>query len=98
MNLGGERWKGPSEMALVVKNLPARSADLRDEDSIPRPGRSPGGERTGGQWNTRSSTLPGNPLGQRSLGSYSPHGCKELDRTEVTTHTHPLERGLPRWH
>ena len=49
MNLGGERWKGPYEMALVVKNLPACSGDIRDVDSIPRPGRSPGGERAGEQ-------------------------------------------------
>ena len=31
-------------MLLVVKNLPANSGDVRDEGSIPRSGRSPGGE------------------------------------------------------
>ena len=31
-----------SEMALVVKNLPASAGDLRDAGSIPRSGRSPG--------------------------------------------------------
>ena len=30
-------------MALVVKNLPAHAGDIRDVDSIPGPGRSPGG-------------------------------------------------------
>ena len=30
-------------MALVVKNLPANAGDLRDEQSIPGSGRSPGG-------------------------------------------------------
>ena len=32
-----------SQVALVVKNLPANAADVRDEGSIPRLGRSPGG-------------------------------------------------------
>ena len=30
--------------------------------------------------------LPGEAHGQRSLGVYSPWGCKELDTTEVTWH------------
>ena len=30
-------------MALVVKNLPANAGEVRDEGSIPRSGRSPGG-------------------------------------------------------
>ena len=30
-------------MALVVKNLPVSAADIRDVDSIPGSGRSPGG-------------------------------------------------------
>ena len=30
-------------MALVVKNLPANAGDIRDIDSIPGSGRSPGG-------------------------------------------------------
>ena len=32
-----------SQVALVVKNLPANAADVRDEGSIPRLGRSSGG-------------------------------------------------------
>ena len=31
-----------SQVALVVKNLPANAGDLRDADSIPGSGRSPG--------------------------------------------------------
>ena len=31
-------------MALVVKNLPASAGDIGDRGSIPRSGRSPGGE------------------------------------------------------
>ena len=33
----------PSEVALVVKNLPANAGDLRDVGSIPGKGRSSGG-------------------------------------------------------
>ena len=36
---------------------------------------------------THSSILAGESHGQRSLVGYSPHGCKELDMTEVTEHT-----------
>ena len=32
--------------------------------------------------------LPGESHGQRSLGVYSPWGCKELNMTEWLTHTH----------
>ena len=32
--------------------------------------------------------LPGESHGQRRLVDYSPWGCKELDMTEVTKHTH----------
>ena len=32
-----------SQVALVVKNLPATAGDVRDEGSVPRSGRSPGG-------------------------------------------------------
>ena len=34
---------GASQVALVVKNQPANARDIRDGDSIPRLGRSPGG-------------------------------------------------------
>ena len=33
---------GASQVALVVKNLPAKSGDIRDAGSIPASGRSPG--------------------------------------------------------
>ena len=35
--------KGASQMALVLKNLPANAGDIRDESVIPPSGRSPGG-------------------------------------------------------
>ena len=37
---------GASQLALVVKNSPANEGDIRDIDSIPGSGRSPG-ERNG---------------------------------------------------
>ena len=39
------RLRGASQVALVVKNLPATAGDLRDTGSIPRWGRSSGGRR-----------------------------------------------------
>ena len=72
-----------SQVVLVVKNLPASAADVRDLGLIPGSGRSPGGRH-------------GNPLqysclenlhGQRSLGGYSPWGPKESDKTEAPKHT-----------
>ena len=37
------RCASPSEVALVVKNLPANAGDIRDSGSIPRSGQRPGG-------------------------------------------------------
>ena len=34
---------GASQVALVVKNPPANEGDIRNVDSIPKSGRSPGG-------------------------------------------------------
>ena len=36
-------WLGASQVALVVKNLPANVGDVSDASSIPGLGRSPGG-------------------------------------------------------
>ena len=46
---------GASQVALVVKNPPANAGDVRDGDSIPGLGRSPGGGH-------------GNPLQYSCLG------------------------------
>ena len=63
---------------LVVKNLPANVGDIRDVGSIPRSGRSPGGEH-------------GNPLQYSCLENPMDRGAwlatvlsKELDMTETT--------------
>ena len=40
------------------------------------------------EWPRTPVFLPGEFHGQRSLASYSPWHCKELDKTEGLTHTH----------
>ena len=60
-----------SQVALVVKNLPANAGD-RDVGSVPGLGRPLKKEMA-----THSSILPRNSHEQRSLLGYSPWGCKE---------------------
>ena len=69
-----------SQVALVVKNLPAKAGDIRDLGSVPGSGRSPGGGH-------------GNPLQYSCLEDSMDRGAwqamvhrvnKELDMTEVT--------------
>ena len=64
-------------MAIVAKNPPANTRDLRDVGSVPGSGRSPGG-RHGKPF--QYSCL-GNPM-ERSLVEYSPGGHRELDTSE----------------
>ena len=64
----------------MVKNLPAIAGDVRDVDSIPGLGRSPGG----GHGKPTPVFLPGESQGPRSLVGYSPWGRKESDTTEAT--------------
>ena len=66
-------------MALAVKNLPANAADLRDVDSIPGLGRSPGG----GHGNPFQYSCLESPVDTRAWQA-TVQGCKELDATEVT--------------
>ena len=51
---------------------------MGDLGSIPKLGRSPGGEHG----NPLQYSYLENPNGQRSLAGYSPWGHKESDRTE----------------
>ena len=66
-----------SQVALVIKNLSAKSGDTRDMSSISGLGRSPGAGH-------------GNPLqyeeshGQKNPVGYSPQGITESDTTEAT--------------
>ena len=68
-----------SQVALVVKNLPDNSGDIRDVGSIPGLGRSPGE----GNGNPVQYSCLENPM-DRSLVGYSPQGRKESDTTEET--------------
>ena len=64
-----------SQVALVVKNLPANTGDIRDMgwDNFLEEGMA-----------THSSILVWRILWIESLAGYSPWGCKELDTTEAT--------------
>ena len=57
-----------SQVALVVKNLPASAGDVRDVGSIPGSGRSPGRE----YGNPLQNSCLENPQGQRKMAGYSP--------------------------
>ena len=72
-----------AQVAIVIKNLPASSEDIRELGSIPGLGRSPGG----GIGNPLQYSCLENPHGQRSLGVYSPKSRKESNTTEATDHT-----------
>ena len=67
--------KSASQVALVVKNLPANAGDTRGVGSIPGLGRSPGGRHD----NPFQYSCLENPQRQRGLAGYSPWGHKELD-------------------
>ena len=72
-----------SQVALVVKNLPANAGDLRDAGLILGSGRSPGG----GHGNPLQYSYLENPM-DRGAWQATVHGVTESDTTEVTTCTH----------
>ena len=61
-----------SQVALVVKQLPASAGNIRDASLIPGLGRCPGG----GHGNPLQYSWPGESYGQRSLARYSPWGSQ----------------------
>ena len=68
-----EYWKyGASQMALVVKNLPANEGDVRDMGLIPWSGRSPGG----GHGNPLQYFCLENPM-DRGAWRDTPHGVSK---------------------
>ena len=69
---------GASQVALVVKNMPANARDIREVGSIPGSGRSPGG----GLGNPLQYPCLENPM-DRGAGQ-APWGHKELDTDEAT--------------
>ena len=73
----------PSQVALVIKDLPASAGVVRDVEPIP------GMISLRREWHLTPVFLPGKFHGQRSLAGYSPCGLNELDMTErPSTHTH----------
>ena len=66
----GTQWA--SQVALVVRNLPANAGDIRDMSSIPGLERSPEGRHG----NLLQYSCLENPHGQRSLAGYSPFSHK----------------------
>ena len=71
-----------SQVALVVKNLPAKVGCKRG-GFYPWVGKIPWRRA----WQPTPVFLPGESHGQRSLVGYSPWGHKESDVTEVADHT-----------
>ena len=71
-----------SQVALVVKNLPANAGDLRDAGLILGSGRSPGG----GHGNPLQYSYLENPM-DRGAWRATAHGVTESDTTEVTQHS-----------
>ena len=72
--------RGASQVALVVKNLPASAGNVSDAGSIPGLGRYPGK----GNGNPLQFSCLGESYGQRSLAGYKSIGCQESDMTEDT--------------
>ena len=66
-----------SQVALVVKYLPANVGEVWDAGSIPGLGRCPGG----GYGNPLQYPCLENPTDRGAWG-YSPWSCKELDMTD----------------
>ena len=67
-----------SQVALVVKSLPANAGYIRDAGLIP-------GVKIpwGGTWQPTQVCLPGESHGQRSLAGYGTWDLKESDTTEA---------------
>ena len=83
-------YKGrASQVALVVKNLPANSGDVRDEDLIPGSGRSPGG----GHGNPLQYSCLENPLDRRAWRALV-HGVVKSTSRDITSQTKSLANGL----
>ena len=68
-----------SQVALVVKNLPANAGDVRRRESDPWVGKIPWRRK----WLPTPVLLPGKSHGQRSLAGYGPWGHKESETTET---------------
>ena len=72
----------PSQVVLVVKNLPINEGDIRDAGLIPRWERSPGG----GHGNPLQFSSLENPMDRRAWLATVNGGHKGLDMPEATEH------------
>ena len=77
-------------MVLVVKKLPAKAEDIRDQGFHPWVKKIP--QRR--EWLPTTAFLPGKSHGERSLAGYSPWGPKRIGHDQApehmdATHTHP---------
>ena len=73
-----------TQVALLVRNPSANGENIRDSDSVPGLGRSPGG----GHGNPLQYSYLENPYGQRILAGCSSWGCKESVATERLSTAH----------
>ena len=83
----------PTNYLLQIGNSAGKESTCNagDPSSIPELGRSPGGGHT----NPLQYSCLENPHGQRSLVSYSPCSCKELDMTEqLSTAQHSVYKSM----
>ena len=88
------KFYGYTEVALVVKNLPANVGDIRDTGSIPGSGRSPGG----GHSNPLQYSCLENPMDRGSLRATVQKvekGRTRLKRLGAHTHTHSFSSPVP---
>ena len=74
-----------SYTTLAVKNPPADGGDIRDADSIPGSGRSPGG----GHGNPLQYSYLENPM-DHGAWWVTDHGVTKVDTIEATLHAHRL--------
>ena len=70
------------QVVLVVRNLAANAGEIREVDSIPGSGRSPGR----GHGNPLQYSCLENPM-DRGAWQAMVHGVAELETTEATSHT-----------
>ena len=69
-----------SQVALMVKSLPASAGDLKSLRLDPWVWKFPWRRK----WQPTPVSLPGKFHGQRNMAGYSPQCSKELDTTKVT--------------
>ena len=86
------RQNGASQVAQVIKNLPANALDVRDASSIPGLGRSPGG----GHSNQLQYSCLENPMDRGDWWAIVQRASQSWLRLKrLSTHTHSLVTSPP---